>query len=345
MRSRRERELSESGVRARSHPSRRVARTRVHPGSSTGETRRGSQCRLGIRHGSTHGCSHESSELRLLLNGGANAQIPDSKGITLLHLAVKRDYRQIVEMMLSPGIEELDSVYLYKDYADKPTIDLLRERMFDLTFRVPSFRNRKPNVCDLFYHMAVNDPYDFQKCLSLIPMQIFNASVRALLSRATRVPSFFTRAIFDRLDDVEVAARTCVDLVDLLRGPDLKLAKEISRQTAEIPREESSLFRLQKLLQRCVRHSTNQRSRVNEALLSLFAERQNVPRASSESDDETCSSAILVTAILDRLERENAASRFEIDVSVLIRMARCDHVVRSLMHHAALRNLKMTTLV
>lgn len=115
-------------------------------------------------------------------------------------------------MLLHNNGAELDSLYLYKDWKCRRGIDQLnanetRNASF-VGLEIPQFAYRRANVHDLFYYIAVDDPYTFRLCLRCLSISEFNDALETLLLRAVRIPSDVTRVTLEKLDDSEEKSRS-----------------------------------------------------------------------------------------------------------------------------------------
>lgn len=126
----------------------------------------------------------------LLLQKRASANIPNSKGLTALHLAVLRNKREIVELILNKSRQCLD-IDTYKDYKNQTTREVIQEKLPDISLP-PKCKSRKVNVYDLKYYLIANDEKSFLKSMELVKTEISNDAAEELLEIAVQHASYKT---------------------------------------------------------------------------------------------------------------------------------------------------------
>ncbi|XP_076179323.1 transient receptor potential cation channel family member painless [Ptiloglossa arizonensis] len=119
----------------------------------------------------------------LLLDKGASPNIPNSKGLTALHMAAMKGQRNMVDLILQKSRHALD-LDNYKDYNDQTTRDVLQEKLADVP--LPSVQKRGVNVHDLKYYLNANDETNFLKCLSVVQDDVVNNVAEDLLEMAAQ---------------------------------------------------------------------------------------------------------------------------------------------------------------
>ncbi|RLU19517.1 hypothetical protein DMN91_008074 [Ooceraea biroi] len=120
----------------------------------------------------------------LLLDKGASASIPDSKGLTALHLAAMRGQRDMTELILQRCRQspDLDS---YRDYNGQTTREVIEKKLPDLLLP-PKQEDRKMNGHDLKYYLIANDETNFLRSLELIELEILHDVAEDLLEMAAQ---------------------------------------------------------------------------------------------------------------------------------------------------------------
>ncbi|XP_024888767.1 transient receptor potential cation channel protein painless-like [Temnothorax curvispinosus] len=115
----------------------------------------------------------------LLLENGASASIPNSKGLTALHLAAMKGQREMVELILEKS-RQCPDVDTYKDYNDQTTREVIQQRLPDISLP-PECENREVNVHDLKYYLIANDETNFLKSMELVKTEVLHSVDEELL--------------------------------------------------------------------------------------------------------------------------------------------------------------------
>lgn len=102
----------------------------------------------------------------LLLEKGASASIPNSKGLTALHLAAKKGQLDMVKLILD-NCQQSPDLDSYRDYNRQTTREVIQQIMPDLSLP-PKYENREVNAYDLKYYLIANDEMNFLKNLELV---------------------------------------------------------------------------------------------------------------------------------------------------------------------------------
>lgn len=120
----------------------------------------------------------------LLLERGASASIPNSKGLTALHLAAMKTQRDMVELILNKCRQcpDLDS---YRDYNHQTTREVIQQKLPRLLLP-PRSENRETNVHDLKYYLIANDQMNFLRSLELVKMEVLHSAAEDLLEMAAQ---------------------------------------------------------------------------------------------------------------------------------------------------------------
>jgi len=120
----------------------------------------------------------------LLLEKGASASIPNSKGLTALHLAAMKGQVDMVKLILDNCRQspDLDS---YRDYNRQATREIIQRMMPDLSLP-PRCENREANAHDLKYYLVANDEINFLKNLELVRVEILRDVAEDLLEMAAQ---------------------------------------------------------------------------------------------------------------------------------------------------------------
>ncbi|XP_032680658.1 transient receptor potential cation channel protein painless isoform X1 [Odontomachus brunneus] len=121
---------------------------------------------------------------RQLLEARASANIPNSKGLTALHMAAIYGQREMVQLILDVCKQrpDLDS---YRDYNDQTAREVIQENMPDLSLP-PKCESREMNAHDLKYYLTVNDEVNFLRSLEIIEPQMLHGVAEDLLEIAAQ---------------------------------------------------------------------------------------------------------------------------------------------------------------
>ncbi|XP_014475519.1 PREDICTED: transient receptor potential cation channel protein painless [Dinoponera quadriceps] len=121
---------------------------------------------------------------RQLLEGRASVNIPNSRGLTALHMAAMNGQREMVRLILDvcKQCPDLDS---YRDYNDQTTRQVLRENLPDLPLP-PKREGREVNAQDLKYYLTANDEVNFLRSLETVKPQILHGVAEDLLEMAAQ---------------------------------------------------------------------------------------------------------------------------------------------------------------
>lgn len=120
----------------------------------------------------------------LLLERGASASIPNSKGLTALHIAAMKGQRDVVELILEKCRQcpDLDS---YKDYNGQTTRDVIQQKLPDVLLP-PKCENREVNAHDLKYYLIANDEINFIRSLETVKLELLHDITEELLEMAAQ---------------------------------------------------------------------------------------------------------------------------------------------------------------
>lgn len=120
----------------------------------------------------------------LLLERGASASIPNSKGQTALHVAAMRGQRDMVELILEKCRQcpDLDS---YRDYNGRTAREVIQQRLPDVQLP-PNCENRDMNAHDLKYYLLANDEINFTRSLETVKPEVVRGVVEDLLEMAAQ---------------------------------------------------------------------------------------------------------------------------------------------------------------
>lgn len=122
---------------------------------------------------------------RQLLEAGASANIPNSKGLTALHMAAVYEQREMVQLILNvcKQCPDLDS---YRDYNKQTARELIEKKMQDLSLP-PKREGRELNAHDLKYYLTVNDEINFLRNLKVVKPQMLHGVAEDLLEMAAQL--------------------------------------------------------------------------------------------------------------------------------------------------------------
>ncbi|KAG5315193.1 PAIN protein, partial [Acromyrmex insinuator] len=120
----------------------------------------------------------------LLLENGASANIPNSKGLTALHLAAMKGQRDMVTLILEKS-RQCSDIDTYKDYNDQTTREVIKKKMPDISL-LPKSENREINVHDLKYYLIINDETNFLKNMEFIKIEILYSVAEELLEMSVQ---------------------------------------------------------------------------------------------------------------------------------------------------------------
>ncbi|XP_072747734.1 transient receptor potential cation channel protein painless [Anoplolepis gracilipes] len=120
----------------------------------------------------------------LLLERGASASIPNSKGLTALHLAAMKGQRDMAELILNK-CRQCPDVDSYKDYNHQTTREVIQQKLPELLLP-PKSENREANANDLKYYLIANDETNFLRSLELVKIEVLHSVVEDLLEMATQ---------------------------------------------------------------------------------------------------------------------------------------------------------------
>ncbi|EGI64217.1 Transient receptor potential cation channel protein painless [Acromyrmex echinatior] len=120
----------------------------------------------------------------LLLENGASANIPNSKGLTALHLAAMKGQRDMVTLILEKS-RQCSDIDTYKDYNDQTTREVIQKKMPDISL-LPKSENREINVHDLKYYLIINDEINFLKNMEFIKIEILYSVAEELLEMSVQ---------------------------------------------------------------------------------------------------------------------------------------------------------------
>ncbi|XP_011629656.1 transient receptor potential cation channel protein painless [Pogonomyrmex barbatus] len=120
----------------------------------------------------------------LLLEKGASASIPNSKGLTALHLAAIKGQRNMVELILEKG-RQCPDIDTYKDYNNQTTREVIQQNLPDLILS-PKYENREINVHDLKYYLIANDEINFLKNIEYVEIEALHSVAEELLEMTSK---------------------------------------------------------------------------------------------------------------------------------------------------------------
>jgi len=115
----------------------------------------------------------------LLLENGASASIPNSKGLTALHLAAMKGQRDMAELILKKS-RQCPDVDTYKDYNDQTTREVIQQMLPGISLPL-EHENREVNVHDLKYYLIANDETNFLKNMEFVKIEILHSIAEELL--------------------------------------------------------------------------------------------------------------------------------------------------------------------
>ncbi|XP_011688410.1 PREDICTED: transient receptor potential cation channel protein painless-like [Wasmannia auropunctata] len=120
----------------------------------------------------------------LLLENGASASIPNSKGLTALHLAAVKGQRDMVKLILKKS-QQCPDVDTYKDYNDQTTREVIQQKLpgVSLPFK---HEYRDVNVHDLKYYLIADDETNFLKSMKFVKTKISHDVAEELLEMAVQ---------------------------------------------------------------------------------------------------------------------------------------------------------------
>lgn len=123
--------------------------------------------------------------VRLLLQKGASANIPNSEDLTAIYLAAINRQRNIVELILQ---EHWQCVNLddYRDHNGQTTREVIHQNLAELP--LPELHRHQFCACHMYhlkYYLTVNDEINFLKNM-LTDEAIFSSMVEELLKIATQ---------------------------------------------------------------------------------------------------------------------------------------------------------------
>ncbi|XP_071653717.1 uncharacterized protein, partial [Temnothorax longispinosus] len=113
----------------------------------------------------------------LLLEKGASASIPNSKGLTALRLAAMKGQRNMVELILEKSQQYLD-IDTSEDDFEETTREVMRRNLPDLSLPPKYF---KVNVYEFEYYLIKNDETDFLIRMELFETEALHSVVEELL--------------------------------------------------------------------------------------------------------------------------------------------------------------------
>lgn len=117
----------------------------------------------------------------LLLEKNASASIPNSKGLTALHLAAMKGQRDMVELILKKS-RQCPDIDTYKDYNGQTTREVIQQKLPSLSPSLPpKNENREVNAHDLKYYLIANDETNFLKSMELVKIEVLHSVAEELL--------------------------------------------------------------------------------------------------------------------------------------------------------------------
>ncbi|XP_036149482.1 transient receptor potential cation channel protein painless-like isoform X1 [Monomorium pharaonis] len=126
----------------------------------------------------------------LLLKKHASVNIPNSKGLTALHLAAINGQRDMVKLILEKNrILTLDlDIDTYKDWGKRTARDVIQNKMSDLLkLCPPKNENREVNAHVLKYYLDANDEKNFLESMKRVKIEVLHDSeVEELLEMAVQ---------------------------------------------------------------------------------------------------------------------------------------------------------------
>ncbi|XP_011173491.1 transient receptor potential cation channel protein painless [Solenopsis invicta] len=124
----------------------------------------------------------------LLLEKGANINILNNKNLTALHLAVMKNQRDMVKMMLDKYMHRLQ-IDRYKDYNGQTTREIIKQKLPELKEELAQklpFKNEnwEVNMQDLKYYLNNRDETNFLKCMEIVQGEISSDIAENLLTKS-----------------------------------------------------------------------------------------------------------------------------------------------------------------
>ncbi|XP_039314436.1 transient receptor potential cation channel protein painless-like isoform X2 [Solenopsis invicta] len=128
----------------------------------------------------------------LLLKNGASVNIPNSKGLTALHLAAKKDHLDILKLIMEKSRQRPD-IDTYRD-CDNWTIREVIQHKIPSIVLPPKYENREVNVDDLKYYLIANDEINFLESMKNVKIEDLHSIAEELLEM-TALRGFHKAAI------------------------------------------------------------------------------------------------------------------------------------------------------
>ncbi|XP_039313318.1 uncharacterized protein LOC105203879 isoform X1 [Solenopsis invicta] len=128
----------------------------------------------------------------LLLKNGASVNIPDSKGLTALHLAATKDHLDIVKLIMEKSRQRPD-IDTYRDCDNWTTREVIQHKIPSIVLP-PKYENREVNVHDLKYYLNANDEINFLESMKNVKIEDLHSIAEELLEM-TALQGFHKAAI------------------------------------------------------------------------------------------------------------------------------------------------------
>lgn len=128
----------------------------------------------------------------LLLKNGASVNIPDSKGLTALHLAATKDHLDIVKLIMEKSRQRPD-IDTYRDCDNWTTREVIQHKIPSIVLP-PKYENREVNVHDLKYYLIANDEINFLESMKNVKIEDLHSIAEELLEM-TALRGFHKAAI------------------------------------------------------------------------------------------------------------------------------------------------------